>query len=207
MHIASKLKIDFNVDTLTFSDTYPEHELKDAVTEEEFKAILQKINVELAAKLHKNSESLKKWFRTTKYLCLVVVGIFLLPVVFHKSSKQTKLLTEFQDDVKDYLYKINRKKYLKRKVEWKLVKDKRRAKSKDAVNPESQIRLEIIYESSTMMGASDQYDIEEMEDWAFEFHRNTVDTKLSNTSETGESSKPRNTISSESSKEISVLNE
>jgi hypothetical protein len=157
MHIASKLKIDFNIHTLSFAEKYPKEELEDVMKEEEFQAVLQKINEELAAELHHNSKALKKWFDITKVLLFFVVGIALLPVVLHKSTKQAKLLTEFQDATRDYLYKINKKKFLKRKIEWKLVKDKKRARGKDAVNPESQIRLEIIYESSTSKELTEQF--------------------------------------------------
>lgn len=150
MHIASKLRLDFNITTLTFADKYPERDLANVMTRGEFETVLRRINLELAARLHENAESIRRWFKIVGVSSIFLVGILLLPVLLHKSGHQAKLLSDFQDDVKEYLYKLNKKKYLKRKIEWKLIKDKRDKNSnKDIVNPESQLRIELIYESNT----------------------------------------------------------
>lgn len=164
MHIASKLRLNFNITTLTFADTYPEEELSAVITREEFTTIMHRINVEMAHDLHENSKDIRRWFKIVGISSIFLVGILLLPVLLHKSGRQTKLLTRFQENVKEYLYRLNKKKYLKRRIEWKLIKEdhsstsatssalafasKNQRRSRvDAINPASQLRLEVIYES------------------------------------------------------------
>lgn len=148
MHIANKVRFDFDTHDFTFHSKFPDGEIREVMSQDEFDDIMNKINVEFADKLHQNALEIQKWFKIVGFGSMVIVGIFFLPVLMSKSSKQSKYLAEFYDDVKEYLYRQNKKKFLKRKIEWKLIKDKKLAKGKDAGNLEAQMHVEIIFEST-----------------------------------------------------------
>jgi len=149
MHIANKVRFNFDTHDFTFNSKFPDGEIREVMSQDEFDDIMNKLNVEFAEKLHRNALEIQKWFKIVGFGSLVIVGIFFLPVLMTKSNKQSKYLTEFYDDVKEYLYRQNKKKFLKRKIEWKLIKDKKLAKGKDAGNLEAQMHVEIIFESSS----------------------------------------------------------
>lgn len=155
MPLANKYKLAFNIQELTFEDTYPE-ELGTSVCPEEFDAVLRTINSELALKIQKCNRSIKKWMKIVGITSLFIIGIFLSPILLTKVSRQKKYLEEFWEKVKDYLYHVNKKTYLKRGVEWRLEQDKQQIKGRDAVNPLATYRIVIICEtkkrSSTMKG-------------------------------------------------------
>lgn len=149
MHIANKVRFDFDTNDFIFNNKFPDGEIREVMSQDEFDDIMNKINIEYANKLHKNAVAVKKWFKIVGYGSLVIVGIFFLPVLISKSNKQSKYLSDFYDEVKEYLYRQNKKKFLKRKIEWKLIRDKKLAKGKDAGYVEAQMHLEIIFESSS----------------------------------------------------------
>lgn len=149
MHVANKQRLDFDTNDFTFNNKFPEGEIREVMTQEEFDYVINKINVEFAKRLHENALKVKKWFKIVGYGSLIIIGIFFLPVLMSKTNKQRKLLIEFYDDVKEFLYRQNKKKYLKRKIEWKITKEKRLAKGTDAGNLDAQMHLEIVFESSS----------------------------------------------------------
>ncbi|KAM0682816.1 hypothetical protein MDAP_002052 [Mitosporidium daphniae] len=173
MHIASKHRMEFNITTLTFDDTFP-LELREVMKPQEFKKIVDRINSELAQDLHKNAKEIRFWFKVVGLSMIFIVGILLFPVLLQKSRRQSRLFVEFQEKVNHYLQSLN-KKYLRRNIEWKIVKlDKeksgdhqgnsyldnrtgasqhqnsnnhRKSVTVEMINPSAPMRLEVVYES------------------------------------------------------------
>lgn len=147
MPLANKYKLTFNAQELMFDDTYIE-ELSESVYPEEFDAVLRTINTEHAMKIQKCNRSIKKWMKIVGISSIFIIGILLSPILLTKVSNQKKNMEAFWEKVKDYLYHVNKKTYLKRGVEWRLEQDKRQIKGRDAVNPLAAYRLVIICEPS-----------------------------------------------------------
>lgn len=65
-----------------------------------------------------------------------------------QTRRQKKELKRFWERLRNYLGEINRKTYLKRNLEWKLVEDRRKLKLRDVVNPLLAYRMEIIHRTA-----------------------------------------------------------
>ena len=76
---------------------------------QEFKKILDRINLEIAHELHENAKAIRFWFKVVGISTIFIVGILLFPILLQKSRKQSKLLAKFQVRKTFFLFFFYRK--------------------------------------------------------------------------------------------------
>lgn len=142
--VAKRYKVKFEEGNLRFSEAYP-NALEGVLPLAEFDSVVRKVNEDMTVDIRETNQNVRKWAIATISLCIVVVGLFMTPVLFVKTRRQKQQLKEFWERLRMYLGEINRKTYMKRNLEWKLVEDKRKLKGRDVVNPMFAYRIEIIH--------------------------------------------------------------
>lgn len=145
--IAKRYKIKFDETKLNFSENYPQA-LQGALSLAEFDSVIRKINEDMTMEIKDRNKKVKKWSLITLAACVVIAGIALTPVLFVQTRRQKKELKQFWERLRNYLGEINRKTYLRRNLEWKLVEDRRKLKLRDVVNPLLAYRMEIIHRTA-----------------------------------------------------------
>ncbi|PJF19549.1 hypothetical protein PSACC_00640 [Paramicrosporidium saccamoebae] len=142
--IAKRYKVRFEEKDLRFSEAYPV-ELEKVLPLAEFDSVVRKVNEDMTVEIRDTNENVRTWAMWTLGLCFVAVGLFMTPVLFVKTRRQKQELKDFWERLRIYLGEINRKTYMKRNLEWKLVEDKKKLKGRDVVNPMFAYRMEIIH--------------------------------------------------------------
>jgi hypothetical protein len=142
--ISVRHKVRFDEGKLAFSETFPQG-LEGTLPLAEFDSVVRKINEELTAEIRATQKNVREWAIVTMSLCIVVIGLFLTPVLFVKTSRQKRQLKEFWERLRAYLGEVNRKTFLKRNLEWRLVEDTKKRGVRDVVNPEFAYRIEIVH--------------------------------------------------------------
>lgn len=143
-HLAKRYKIRFDEQALEFEETFPQA-LQDILNVEEFLGILHKVNSELNQEAVEISRNVRKWAWVTGIGSLFVVGLVLVPVLYSKTNRQRKTLDAFWQRVRDFLLDANRRTFQKRRLEWKLVEDRRKLRGRDVANPQLAYRIDIIH--------------------------------------------------------------
>lgn len=142
--LAKRYTIRFEDSGLRFSETYPPG-LDGILSVAEFDSIIRKVNEDMTLDIREAGRMVRKWAIVSLSLCLVIIGFALTPVVFVKLGKQKRELKRFWERLRAYFGEINRKTFMKRNLEWKLVEDKKKLKGRDVVNPLFAYRIEIIH--------------------------------------------------------------
>lgn len=142
--LAKRYTIKFEDSDLCFSETYPPG-LEGILSVVEFDSVIRKINGDMTLDIREAGKMVRKWAIVSLSLCLVIIGFALTPVVLVKLSKQKRELRRFWECLRVYFGEINRKTFMKRNLEWKLVEDKKQLKGRDVVNPLFAYRIEIIH--------------------------------------------------------------
>lgn len=151
---AKRYKIKFEETRLQFSERYPEA-LSDVLPLAEFDGIIRKINGDMTQEIRTQQKKVHKWSAICIGLCILVAGVCLTPVVFVQTRRQRKKTKAFWERLRTYLGEINRKTYLKRNLEWKLVEDKAKIRKRDVVNPLLAYRLEVVHRTQKSKAPSE----------------------------------------------------
>lgn len=155
--VAKRYKIRFEENSLRFSETYPDA-LKGVLPVPEFDSVIRKINEDLSADVQVRGKKVKRW----AYICLVtsivMAGLCLTPVLFVQTRRQRRELKQFWERVRTYLGEVNRKTYLKRNLEWKLVEDRRKLKTRDVVHPLLMYKIELVHRMPRSGSAARRHD-------------------------------------------------
>lgn len=142
--VAKRYKIRFEENALQFSETYPEA-LEGVLAVPEFDSVIRKINEDLTMEVQARGKKVKRWAYICLGLCILLAGLCLTPVLFVQTRRQRRELKHYWERVRAYLGEINRKTYLKRNLEWKLVEDRHKLKTRDVVNPLLAFRIELVH--------------------------------------------------------------
>lgn len=142
--VAKRYKIRFEENALRFSETYPEA-LEGILAVPEFDSVIRKINEDLTMEVQARGKKVKRWAYICLGLCILLAGLCLTPVLFVQTRRQRRELKHYWERVRAYLGEINRKTYLKRNLEWKLVEDRHKLKTRDVVNPLLAFRIELVH--------------------------------------------------------------
>lgn len=140
----TKFRFHFDDKQMLFEETYPQ-ELSAIFPIEEFNAIIRKLNYELNLPIQQTSSSLRKWTTGTGIACCFVVGIFVVPVVWYKASRNEREMQEYWTRLREYLTEINRRGLIRRGLEWKVVEDRAKIKGHDCVNKVYCMRLDLLW--------------------------------------------------------------
>ena len=140
----TKFRFPFDDKKMLFEETYPE-ELHAVFPREEFVATLRKLNYDLNQTIQGTSQDLKKWTTGTAIAICFLLGIFAVPVVWRKASKNQKEMEIFWTKVREYLTELNRRDLIRRGIEWKVVEDQSKIKGHDTVNKVYCMRIDLLW--------------------------------------------------------------
>jgi hypothetical protein len=140
----TKFRFPFDDKRMLFDEKYPE-ELHAVFPREEFVATIRKLNYDLNQVIQDTSQDLKKWTTGTAIATCLLVGIFAVPVVWYKASKNQKAMEQFWTKVREYLTELNRRDLIRRGLEWKVVEEKSKIKGHDCVNKVYCMRIDLLW--------------------------------------------------------------
>lgn len=148
---AKRYKINFDHQTLTFDETLPEG-LNDLIRPEEFDAILRKINTELNQEALEACRKMKRMGTVYGPLSLAFIGLLLTFNMARRARRCRKALLTFFKNVEDLLNEWNKKTFLRKKIDWRLVQDKKYIRGRDAANPFFAYRIDILHKLGRRRG-------------------------------------------------------
>lgn len=139
-----KFKVRFDSQKMLFDTRYPE-ELTPVLPREEWDGILRHLNTDLNQSVQSSISNLHSWTTGMLASCALIVGVFIVPVVWVKTAKHERLMQTFWQDVRDFFTEINRRTFIRRGLEWKIVEDRRRMRRRDCYNQMYLYRVELMW--------------------------------------------------------------
>lgn len=139
-----RFKVRFDSVGMTFDEHYPE-ELAPVLPPEEWEGVLRHLNTDLNQVVQQSMADLHAWTTGMYISCVFVVGVFVIPVVWVKKSRHQHAMEQFWKEVREFFTEINRKTFIRRGLEWKIVEDRRRMKKRDCYNPVYLYRVEVVW--------------------------------------------------------------
>jgi hypothetical protein len=137
-------KIKFDSIKMLFDTTYPEN-FRPVLPEEEWEGIIRHLNTDLNQSIQSSMADLHAWTTGMLISCAAVVGVVIIPVVWVKTSRHQRAMEVFWKHVKEFFTEINRKTFIRRGLEWKVVEDKRTMRKRDCYNPVYLYRAELVW--------------------------------------------------------------
>lgn len=144
-----KFKIRFDSHQMLFDDTFPP-ELQPVMPREEWEGLMRHLNTDLNQEVQESITDLHSWTTGMLSSSAVVVGVFVVPVVWWKKHKHLHHMEEFWKQVKQYFSDINKKTFIRRGLEWKVVEERRKQSKRDCYNPVYLMRAELLWRQNVV---------------------------------------------------------
>lgn len=127
------------------------------IRQDEYDAIIKKINTDLNMELLETTQEFRKWARIWIFTAYLGVGLIFTPILVRRSKRQQEMLELFWQRIRAYLAECNRRIFTKRRLEWKLIEQVSTLKGRDIINPLYAYRLDIIQKMGRMQKAKSKY--------------------------------------------------
>lgn len=137
-----KYRITLEDRELRFREEYPEY-LRDALPAAEFDGVVRKLNAELEARVFRSAERMRRWCILCISLSLVAMGVLGIPACLVAISKFRRRMRHFWEQTRVFLLELNSKVYQRRRIEWRIVENKRNRRQRDATLPILSYAIEI----------------------------------------------------------------
>ena len=96
---------------------------------------MRHLNTDLNQHIQESATDLTAWTSGMLASGALVVGVFVVPVVWWKKHKHDGNMRRFWEQVRLHFTEINKKTFIRRGLEWKVVEERRKMDKRDCYNP------------------------------------------------------------------------
>jgi hypothetical protein len=134
---------------MLFDATYPPA-LAPVLPLEEWEGLMRHLNTDLNQHIQRSLTNLHSWTTGLLASSTLLVGIFIVPVVWVKTSRHVRAMKAFWEEVREYFGEVNKKTFIRRGLEWKVVEERKKQAKRDCYNPVYLMRVELVWRQNVV---------------------------------------------------------